>query len=198
MIVAAFVVAVVTVGGGGGAGQVRAMADHLERHPMATAVDLYKFLHQGVFGPGHMVESRSAAGRYLARELEGLESDLGDLPMCEELGGEPAMVRIHLQSLLRSDHDPVQLLDAFIESANRVQGDPTAMARAIDDAVAWLEEAGRTELAAGLRELGSEHRAAGFPALHHSEPYREAYHPAYRVLLRDLAETHGWCDPNGS
>jgi hypothetical protein len=29
----------------------------------------------------------------------------------------------------------------------------------------------------------------GFPAVHHSTRYEEAYHPAYRVIKQDFLET---------
>jgi hypothetical protein len=193
--VVALVAAAATIGSGGVDGQIPAIADHLERHPLATAVDLYKFIHQGVFGPGHMVSDRSAAAAYLSRELAGLGPAEGTEPLCEELGGEPPFVRVHLRPWLESGHELEQLLEAFVDSASRIEGNPAEMARAIDSAVAWLDQQGRVELAAGLRELASEHQADGFPALRHSDQYREAYHPAYRVVLRELAETHGWCEP---
>ena len=34
-------------------------------------------------------------------------------------------------------------------------------------------------------ELHERWRKAGYPAIHHSEAFREAYHPAYRVIANE-------------
>ena len=49
-----------------------AFGAHLDEHPFAGAEDLYKFLHQAVFGPGHAIANREAAETWLRREIEGL------------------------------------------------------------------------------------------------------------------------------
>jgi hypothetical protein len=174
-------------------GRIAALDEHLRRHPEAEAVDLYKFLHQGEFGPGHMIEDRAAAQRYLERELAGLEKEREADSVCEALGGDPAMVRIHLRPFLASGFDTGELLDAFVASANQVSGDPETIAAALDRTAFWLRSQGRDDLAGELEGLGAEFAGTGYPALHHSEAYREAYKPAYRVVLRELAEHHGWC-----
>ena len=38
-----------------------AFGDHLDTHPHARGDDLYKFLHQTVYGPGHAIPNRQAA-----------------------------------------------------------------------------------------------------------------------------------------
>jgi hypothetical protein len=170
-----------------------ALAVHLERRPEAEAVDIYKFLHQGVFGPGHMVQDRSAAERYLEHETKTLELVDSNDPLCEALGGSPAMVRIHLRPYLEAGFDDATLIDLFVESANQIKGDVGIMNQALRDAVGWLKSVGRIEQAGDLEQLRIEHHADGFPALHHSEGFRAAYHPAYRVILRELATESSWC-----
>ena len=45
-----------------------AFGAHLDGHPLAGAEDLYKFLHQAVFGPGHAISNRGAAAGWLGRK----------------------------------------------------------------------------------------------------------------------------------
>jgi hypothetical protein len=187
-----FVVAA-AAGGAAAEDRVAALADHLRRHPEAEATDAYKFLHQGVFGPGHMVSDRAAAARYLEGELAGLSSGDAFEPLCEPLGGDPSLVRIHLRPLVSAGHDPDHLVDAFVASANSVRGNTDDMVRALDASVAWLSTEGRDRLGAELSQLKSELETEAFPALHHSRAYSDAYHPAYRVVAADLAEDRGWC-----
>ena len=81
----------------GTANAVRSLAFDLAEHPEAAAEDLYKFLHQAIYGPGHAIPDQDAAAKWLDSELE----DLGPLrvgePPCEVLGGSPILVRVNLR-----------------------------------------------------------------------------------------------------
>ena len=59
--------------------------------------------------------------------------------------------------------------------------------------MSWLRCAGREDLSQELETLAAELADKGYPAIHHSESYREAYRPAYRVVPAEYAEAHGWC-----
>ena len=112
---------------------------------------------------------------------------------CEALGGDPAMVRVHLRPYVREGRDVSDLLDALVASTVGTNGDPEAMRRALDAAAVWLRRNGRTATADDLDRLRDETEPRGFPAVHHSEAYRAAYHPAYRVVLDQIAHENGWC-----
>ncbi len=198
MTVPALVVMVALAAGNPVQQQVAALEDHLLRHPAATAADAYKLLHQGVFGPGHMVHDTAAAAAYLAQELADLEPVEHSDPLCESLGGDPAVVRIHLRPFRAAGGDPAELIAAFVASAGRVRGSAGRMEAVLGAAVEALRQGGRAAMAAELDRLRAELGPQGFPALHHSDEYREAYKPAYRVALRELADRHGWCEASGS
>jgi hypothetical protein len=90
------------------------------------------------------------------------------------------------------------LIDAFVASANQHRSTPELMTTVLDLAVRWLPCAGRGTLVPELRALAADMAAEGYPAIHHSEIYREAYKPAYRVVSADRAAAHGWCEPDTS
>jgi len=171
-----------------------ALEVHLERHPESEASDVYKFLHQAIYGPGHAIPDRSAAARYLSRELAGLGPPLTGELLCEELGGEPAQVRVNLRPFHVAGGDEDALLDAFVAAVSEVQGDRERMEKAIAQAITLLTAAGREDLATDLRSASEELASKGYPAIHHSERYREAYAPAYRVVTRKAAVEHHWCE----
>jgi hypothetical protein len=171
-----------------------AFGAHLDSHPLVEAEDLYKFLHQAVFGPEHAVSNRQAA----ADRMEGEVKDLGppfdgELP-CEPLGGEMPLVRVNLRPFVANGSDPDLLLDAFVESANRERGSGRQMETVLSLAASYVECAGRGELTPEIKQLADRAAEAAFPAIHHSEIYVEAYRPAYRVFEKHFAEDHGWCD----
>ena len=61
-------------------------------------------------------------------------------------------------------------------------------------AASYVQCAGRGELAPELKALSAELAEKGYPAIHHSETYVEAYQPAYRVIEEATAVEHGWCE----
>ena len=171
-----------------------AFGAHLDDHPLAGAEDLYKFLHQAVYGPGHAISDREAAEAWMEREIESLDPPIEGELSCEALGGEPPLLRVNLRPFVVRGFDSDQLLEAFIASANLVRGNRRRMEVVLALAISYVQCAGRGELAPDLKALSTELADKGYPAVHHSEAYVEAYHPAYRVVDEVLAVEHGWCD----
>jgi len=171
---------------------------------MLRAQDIYKLVHQGVFGPGHIIASAAAARRTLEGEmtaLKGKDQELKakgqnpDEELIEPIDPDERLVRVNLRPLI-GDQFKVQdarhemqdtgwLVEALLESARRVKGDPEQMRRRLTAAVRWCR-ANLPLQAVELARIAVEARAAGFPALHHSPTYRRAYRPAYRVIGNDL------------
>jgi len=164
------------------------LRSHVRSHPEAQAVDLYKFLHQGVLGPGHMISDRESARGVLHREIAGLqctESPQGaGESLLEALDPDGQVLRVHLRPFLAAGGHPDSLAEAFIRSASAF--DPvTGQERLVR---LWRELlpglAGLLQDPGGLDSLDTALRDAGYPMVRHSEAYRSAYSPAYRVVLR--------------
>jgi hypothetical protein len=155
---------------------------HLTRYPLAEAEDVYKFTHQSVYGPAHAVPSRDEAGRYLEEELASLSAGPADEPLVDALSDDPPLARLNLRPYVAAGGDREALLDAFVTTAAEVHGSADLMAERLDTAVAVLSSLGREETARQLAILAADRIAAGYPAAHHSENYRKAYRPAYRVV----------------
>jgi hypothetical protein len=171
-----------------------AFGAHLDGHPLAGAEDLYKFLHQAVYGPGHAIPNPEAAAKWLEREIGTLGPPLDDEGRCEALGGGPPLVRVNLRPFVANGGDSGLLLDAFVASANRERGSPQRMKVVLSLAASYVQCAGRGELAPDLKALSAELAEKEYPAIHHSETYAGTYQPAYRVVDEALATKHGWCE----
>ena len=170
------------------------LIEHLARYPLAEAQDVYKFTHQSVFGPAHAIPSKEGARRYLDEEAAALPPGPADEPPADVLGDDPPLVRLNLRPWVAAGGDAGALVDAFAATAGEVKGEPQEMARRLETAITVLRRLGRAGDADALAALTSEQAAAGFPALHHSDAYRAAYAPAYRVVspeLLDREETSG-------
>jgi hypothetical protein len=174
------------------------LAWHYQRYPLLEARDIYKLIHQGVFGPGHIVASAAGARQMLKEELTMLEAcspkSKERMPKSafEPLDPKNTMVRVNLRSLLedrgRTKTDG-WLAAALVESARKVAGDPMQMRRRLAAAVRWCRQnvPGQAE---GLERLATQARKSGYPAFHHSPAYQQAYRPAYRVVLNACLRPH--------
>lgn len=154
---------------------------HARRYPKMEPTDAVKLLYQSEFGGGHLICDEAACLHRLEQEYAGVCPDPGCL-LAEDIGGD--IVRIHLGAL--GEYTLADLGRDFIRSASL----QTGSIEAFREKLALL-----TELtAAGQMPFSSEvlaqyltaYEAAGFPPVSHSEGYRNAYHPAYRVVRREV------------
>jgi len=160
------------------------LAWHLRRYPQLEAADAYKLLHQGAFGPGHLLADPAAAQRRLVRELAGLEPADDEAP-AEPIDPAGRLVRVNLRPLAGRNEAVAALAAALVRSAAEVRPDPARLAGRLAEAAAWLRAA-RPEMAGELERLAVEAGKQGYPARHHSRQYRLSYRPAYRVVLSRL------------
>jgi len=159
-----------------------AVSEEITLRPQSAAQDIYKLAHQSVFGPGHIISSQESARGYLEEEMASLGRTMPREKITEELGG--GMVRVNLRPYRDSGGSTERLLDAMMDTAKDAAGPERAgaMAERIETARAALLAQGKKELADELGKLADELGKKGYPALHHSEAYRNAYLPAYRVV----------------
>jgi len=166
------------------------VSEHHMRRPLMRADDWYKLLYQGVFGVGHIL-GESALARLV--EEAGRVRDVGPLdePLVERVSPDGAVVRVNLRPYARGGGNLEALHDAMLASSS-VKGDPKQFIRL------WR----RFKRVAEELHLGVDEREMcdlddlladrGLVPMHHTPEYREAYYPAYRVvILRELERTLG-------
>lgn len=139
--------------------------------------DLFKYLHQSCFGCEHLVTDGDYALRRIREEAKNAEED--NLPPLERLCGD--FCRVHLTALSGED-GPEALCRAFLLSAGcRPAGQPR-LEQCLEASLALAREEKIPFDPAVLAAAIDEWRGKGFPALHHSDSFRDAHHPAYRVV----------------
>ena len=148
-------------------------------YPALRPQDLLKALHQSVFGCGHFVTDEPAGLGRLREELARLPKDAAS--GAEALDGP--YVRLHLGEL--GGLSPRTLYRLFALSAEAPAGDAAALEKKLLCLLALAQEGrlpfSREETAQAVETW----RAAGCPPCHHSEKFRAAYAPAYRVIRRE-------------
>ncbi len=150
---------------------------HYQAYPDLQIGDIFKFLHQSTFGCEHMVSSLDGAIDYIKKEYEALAVH-GESPV-EPLDGD--YCRVHL-SYLNKGLRAETLGKLFFESAKENMGKESELEEKLCTVRGLIYD---NTLPLSLDEFESELKkwsADGYPALHHSEKFRECYHPAYRVI----------------
>lgn len=161
---------------------------HLAWYPAMEIDDVYKLVHQAVAGPGHAAPDSVLAARWLAKEIEevGEPGGFPDERVLEPLRPDGGLVRVNLRPYLAAGGRAGPLLAAFLATADAVMPPPARLAD--EFGAAWecliaAAEGGLLALSAeAMRTRYTAAAAAGFPAIHHSPGYADAYRPAYRVV----------------
>ena len=155
------------------------LREHAKRYPLMQPCDAVKLIYQNEFGGGHLIRDEQACLNYLRREYADLEKD-PTAPMYEDIGN--GIVRVNLAAVREEALE--QLGQDFIASAAKHKG-------TLDSFLNKLEVLHKLTTAGvfsfdldALNAYLSEYKAAGYPAVSHSPEYRQAYNPAYRVILR--------------
>jgi hypothetical protein len=163
------------------------LQSQVERYPQMELEDLYKLVFQAAMGSEHAVQNRSAVAGYLQLELNSM-GDGPDEPIIDPISPDGEIVRVHLRPYVRAGGDPSKLLEAFIDTSRRHHGSKNDLERWWGQAVQWLGEGWPLLAPQQARSFFLKMEAQGFPAVHHSPNFIEAYKPAYRVVLQGLIE----------
>ena len=152
---------------------------HAKRYPLMQPRDAVKLIYQNEFGGGHLIRDEEACLNYLSREYATLEKD-PTAPLYEDIGN--GIIRVNLAALREEDLE--QLGKAFINSAAKHKGTLDSFLNKLEVLQTLTSEGVFAFDLDALNAYLSEYKAAGYLTVSHSEQYRQAYKPSYRVILK--------------
>lgn len=154
------------------------LREHAKRYPKMQPTDAVKLLYQNEFGGGHLIKDAQACLDYLRREYASVEKDTS-IPLYEDIGS--GIVRVNLAAV---NAEELELLgQAFLRSAAEHTGSPAGFLKKLD---VLHQLTAQGIFAFGTDDLDAylaKYKKDGYPAVSHSREYREAYAPAYRIVL---------------
>ena len=162
----------------------------MQTYPKSRLRDIYKSCFQDYMGAEHLVSDRQRVKAYLDEELN--TTSLDDLMpwYYEPCGIEGNYVRVSLRTVKEGIIQENLLLDAFIRSANNKERPSIDSWRE-----QWHKIIGTIEqMNLNLPSYSEDKQfidsilSAGKYAISHSPEYREAYHPHYRIVERNIFE----------
>jgi hypothetical protein len=150
---------------------------HAKRYPLMQPTDAVKLIYQNEFGGGHLIRDEQACLNYLRREYAAVEKD-PTAPLYEDIGN--GIIRVNLAAVKPEDLE--QLGQDFIASAAKHKGTLDSFLNKLEVLQTLTTEGVFAFDLDALNAYLSEYEAAGYPAVSHSEQYRQAYKPAYRII----------------
>jgi len=157
------------------------LGQHLKRYPRMELSDIYKLLHQAALGPGHAAKDRETALALLEGESVNLGEGPAD-PAADPISPDGQLVRIHLRAYVAAGHDLAKLADAFVQTAQSYEGSRDRLRKFCSCVGDLVQSGGIPFSKERVADYFTEVAAGGYPAVHHSKAYRDAYRPAYRVV----------------
>ncbi len=148
------------------------------------AQDVIKLCYQAAFGAEHVLRDRSRAAAMLHEELSACPA-CADEALYEQIS--PAFCRLNLRAWKAQNWPEEWLARMFAASCTPDAGGEGAFCAALDAAEALCAEGALPFSPATWREEKVAYLQGGPRAVHHSERYRAAEKPAYRLVSMRLA-----------
>jgi len=161
------------------------LRNHARLYPEMRPEDAVKLIYQNEFGGGHMITDPQKSLEYLLSEAERTPSN-ESLPLTVSIGN--GLVRVNIAAVTAYRYDFFKLNEAFVESAELVNGNLESFLGKLD---VLRELAGEEVFGFSKEELEhylADYADAGYPMVSHSEVYRQYYAPAYRVVLESMID----------
>ena len=158
---------------------------HARKYPMMQPTDAVKLIYQNVFGGGHLIRDREACRNALQKEYESIPKD-PHAPLLEGIGN--GMVRVMLNAIDGRNYSIHQLADDFIRSSEEHTGNLNGFLLKLDILRQVTASGAFSFTTDDLEAYLTDYKKAGYPIVSHSSQYRQAYHPAYRVVLERIIE----------
>ena len=154
--------------------------DHYRKYPRLEIADVFKLVFQSSFGCEHLVSSLERVTEYIVRERESMTPTEGEI---EFLDGNYARVPL---SYMDEGLTAQTLGKLFFLSSKKEEGGKAELIKKISAARDLVLSGDLPFSISDFDRAVSEWESAGFPAVRHSEAFRENYAPSYRVIAREF------------
>ncbi len=153
---------------------------HYRSYPDLKIQDVFKFLYQSAFGCEHLVSSLEVAKEYVSKELAALHNE-GERGI-DLLDGAYSRVPLSYMDHGLSAETFAKLFVASAKQETNGMGDLLQKLKIAKELVAQGSLPFRPD---EFENAAAEWAAEGYPAIHHSNAFREAYRPSYRVIANE-------------
>ncbi len=161
------------------------LIEHFRRYPKMQIQDAVKLIYQHEFAGSHMLQGNHGSWLSVESEILNLDSTGGLLPQKFESIGN-SLCRMHLAAMTTGDINYSTMDNMFVSTAHRIQGKQDRFIEQLKVLESLCRDGKCPFDSALLNAFMDNYKLQEYPALHHSESYRKAYSPAYRVVSADF------------
>ncbi len=156
----------------------------IQLHPSMQMQDVLKMCYQAVFGVEHMLADTNKARQYFYQEYEATPASFA-IPLYEPISED--FCRINLAAWKARALDPEELFQLFVASAKHtVLGTRTDLNNCAKSAEKLMSKGIFPFSLEEWREYYVAYKNNGICPVHHSDIYRQAEQPAYRLVRKSL------------
>ena len=156
------------------------LISHCKKYSKLQPQDLFKFLYQSAFGCEHMVSSLDNVIKNIKLEFDNVKPN--DEPIIEELDGKYCRVPL---SFINTGVSSYKIGELFYMSAQKEPDGLSKLLNNIEIAKCLVSEKLLPFELSVFETALSEWKRNDYQPLHHSDIYREEYHPSYRVVAKE-------------
>ena len=157
----------------------KAVLQQLASHPALTITDLVKLAYQSGMGSAHLQMAGGCMAAQLESEWDAVMGQKAKEPLLQDISGGYARLDLRAWQEKGLPLWAVKRLFALAQSL------PNGMERLLAGLDELLSMTAQGRLPFAMEHVESElnaYRAAGCPVISHSQAYRRAYDPAYRLV----------------
>ncbi len=155
------------------------LINHYNTYPNLQIHDVFKFLFQSAFGCEHLVSSLETATEYISSEYAEVRAVQAEV---EPLDGEYGRVPL---SYMEKGLTAETFGKLFVSSSKREENGLTDLKNKLNTASELVREGKLPFSDKDFLESVSEWERSGYPAVRHSQIFRENYSPSYRVIANN-------------
>lgn len=157
------------------------LLEHYHKYPKLQIQDLFKFIYQSSFGCEHLVTDLVGATEYIKKEYELIDKD--EEPYIDPLDGDYSRVSI---SYLNKELSLETFAKIFVASSKKEINGLSNLLKKIK-VIKELVDKGLLPFDKDeFEKCLLEWKEKGYPAIHHSNIFRENYKPSYRVISNEF------------
>lgn len=163
------------------------LIQHCNKYPLMEVQDMIKLIYQNEFAGGHLVNNELESFVRLQAEVDSIKKISLDheTPLFEDIGN--GLVRLYLNQIHKYQTEIKTINCFFVNTSNSVRGKVENFEKKVDVLKKCCEEGVLPFAASEVERYFKELAAKGYPPVSHSESYRRAYNPSYRVVLSEYS-----------
>lgn len=175
-------------------GWLNILRQHFTWYPEMQLQDVYKLLYQGVMGSEHLAPSRQKFISRLQKEFDSLPPDI-HLTLLEPIRADRKLFRLNLRAYKTHQPSIDPIISFFLDTVGLTSGTKVELVNIWHVVAQWYDQSHREIFSvSSLRQFNHWLEQENYPAVHHSEVYRENYQPSYRLISDQFIPLLGVAD----